>query len=86
MKVKLFYDGNPTHTRVINIETGEAIEGIVSAHVDIDADGGNLTLIFNDFVADIKNIEETDENSQGVYRGGSGSDSVENIEQVGEQV
>jgi len=82
MTFKLFYDGNPTRTRVINTETGQPIDGIVSAHVDIDVDGGLLTLVFNNFETEISNIEESNEDSQGVYRGGSDSDSIQNIEQV----
>lgn len=86
MAFKLFYDGNPAHTRVMDAQTGEPIDGIVSAHVDIDVDGGLLTLVFNDFEAEISNIEESDEDSQGIYRGGSDRDSLQNIEQTSKQV
>jgi len=83
MRVKLYYDGNPAHTKVVDQETGELIEGVVSAHVDIDAFNGYATLVLADFKAEISDIEvREDENPAGVHGAGSSGDNRENIEQT----
>ncbi len=86
MKIKVFYDGNPVNTKVIDQETGEMLDGIVSAHVDIDAFEARATIIFSDFEAELTNVEVTDEDPEGLYGRGSGSDHSEDIEQTSNQV
>lgn len=39
MEIKLISDGIAAHTRIINAETGEAIEGVVSIEWRIGRDG-----------------------------------------------
>lgn len=80
MKLKLFYNGNPAQTQVVDSETGQTIDGVVSAHVDIDAFNGYATLVFADFEAEISNIEVKDEDTQGIYGTASSGDSPENSE------
>ena len=86
MKIKVFYDGNPVNTKVIDQETGEMLDGIVSAHVDIDAFEARATIIFSDFEAELTNVEVTDEDPEGLYGRGSGRDHSEDIEQTSNQV
>ena len=71
MKIKIFANGNPQDSKVMNAETGELLEGVVSAHVDIDVEGAIATLIIQNFEADIECEEQTDETAQGVHGDGS---------------
>ena len=67
MKIKIFANGNPLDSKVMNAETGELLQGVVSAHVDIDVEGAVATLIIHDFEADIECEAKLDEATQGVY-------------------
>mgnify|MGYP005819721713 FL=1 len=57
MKLKIIYTGDPSDTQIVNAETGEAVEGIHSVEVSIDAFTGYAALVLQDFVAEIDNIE-----------------------------
>ena len=57
MKLKLIYTGNPTETQIVNAETGEAVDGIHSIEVSIDAFTGYAVLILQDFITEIDNME-----------------------------
>lgn len=48
MKIRIISDGIPANTQIVNAETGERIEGIVSASWQISAnsDTAKVTLIF----------------------------------------
>lgn len=83
MKLKIYYNGNPAQTQVVDQETGEIVEGVVSAHVDIDAFNGYATLVLADFEADISNIEvKQDENPAGVHGAGDSGDNREDFQQA----
>lgn len=77
MKVKIFANGNPVDSKVINAETGEFIEGVVSAHVDVDVEGAVATLIMHDFEAEIT-CEANHETTQGVHGDASSRSLREN--------
>ena len=57
MKIKLIYNGDPTETQIVNAETGEAVDGIHSIEVSIDAFSGYAVLILQDFIAEIDNMD-----------------------------
>ena len=57
MKLKLIYNGDPTETQIVNAETGEAVDGIHSIEVSIDAFSGYAVLILQDFIAEIDNMD-----------------------------
>ena len=57
MKLKLIYNGDPTETQIVNAETGEALDGIHSIEVSIDAFSGYAVLILQDFIAEIDNMD-----------------------------
>jgi hypothetical protein len=82
MKLKIFYDGNPTHTKVVDQETGQMVEGVVSAHVDIEPFGAVATLVLMDFEADLSNVKVNDGSTQGIHGDGSSRDNQENLEQT----
>ena len=84
MKLKIFYDGNPANTQVVDAETGEMIEGVVSAHIDIDAFQARATLILADFEADIKQVEVSDEDPEWLHRAASDRDNRSDIDQTSE--
>ena len=84
MKVKIYYDGNPANTLVVDANTGEIIDGVVSAHVDIDAFQARATLILADFVADIKDVEVSDEDPEWLHRDGSDRDNRQDLNETSE--
>jgi len=57
MKIKLIYNGDPTETKIVNAETGEAVDGIHSIEVSIDAFSGYAVLILQDFIAEIDSMD-----------------------------
>ncbi len=67
MKIKIFANGNPLDSKITNAETGEPVEGVMSAHVDLDVEGAVATLIIHDFEAEIECEATTDETSQGLH-------------------
>lgn len=87
MKIKVFYNGNPAHTKIVDQETNEMVEGVVAAHVDLDAFEARATLIFTDFEAELTNVEVVqDEDTQGLYRGTGNSDNTDDIDETSQQV
>lgn len=57
MKLKMIYTGRPEETQIVNAETGEPIENIVSVNIDIDAFGCNAILHVRELQIDIDNVE-----------------------------
>jgi len=57
MKLKIIYTGDPTETKVVDAETGEEVGGIHSIEVSIDAFAGYASLILQDFLLEVDNIE-----------------------------
>ena len=57
MKLKIVYTGDPSNTEIVDSETGEAVEGVHSVEVSIDAYAGYAVLILQDFITEIDNIE-----------------------------
>ena len=86
MKIRVYYDGNPANSQVVDAETGEMIEGVVSAHVDIDAFQARATLVIADFEADIKDVEVSDEDPEWLHGTGSNRDNRQDIDETSEQV
>ena len=84
VKIKIYYDGNPANTQVVDADTGEMIDGVVSAHVDIDAFQARATLILADFEADIKAVEVSDEDPEWLHRDGSDRDNRTDLSETSE--
>jgi hypothetical protein len=78
MKIKVYYDGNPANTRVVDQATNETVEGVISAHVDIDVTEALCTLVIADFEADITNAEVRDEDPEWLHRETSDRDNRTN--------
>lgn len=57
MKLKLFYNGNPEDTKIVDAESGEAIEGVVSVALEVDAFGCNALINVRDVQIDVDNAE-----------------------------
>jgi len=57
MKLKLIYTGDPAKTEIVDAETGEAVDGIHSIEVSIDAFSGYAVLVLQDFITEIDNME-----------------------------
>ena len=57
MKLRLFYNGNPEDTKIMNAETGEAIDGVTSVAVEVDAFGCNAIVSLKNLNIDIDNSE-----------------------------
>jgi len=57
MKLKMIYTGNPQETKIVNAETGEPIENIVSVSLEVDAYGCNAILHVREMQLDINNAE-----------------------------
>jgi len=57
MKLKLFYNGKPEDTKILNAETGEPLEDVISIQIDIDAHQANAVIYVRDLQLDIDNIE-----------------------------
>ena len=60
MKLKLFYNGKPEETQIVDVATGEPIENVMSISVDIDAFNCNAVIYVKDLELDI-------DNANGVY-------------------
>lgn len=56
MKLKLFYNGNQEETKIMNAETGEHIDNVISISVDIDAFNCNAVIYVRDLELDIDNL------------------------------
>jgi hypothetical protein len=57
MKLKIIYTGDPTETQIVDSETGEALDGIHSVEISIDAFTGYAVLILQDFITEIDNMD-----------------------------
>lgn len=56
MKLKLIYTGKQEETQIVNVETGEPIENVMSVSVDIDAFNCNAILYIKDLQLDLDNV------------------------------
>ena len=65
MKLKIIYSGDPTETKIVNAETREAVDGIHSVEISIDAFSGYAVLILQDFIAEIDNMEAEAAHAEG---------------------
>jgi len=64
VKIKIFYNGDHTKTRIENADTGELIEGVVAVDISIDSiDGGFAALTFQEFEVELDEIQVVDENT-----------------------
>ena len=57
MKLRLFYNGKPEDTKIMNAETGEPIDGVISVALEVDAFGCNAIINLKDIEIDIDNSE-----------------------------
>lgn len=57
MRLKIIYTGNPAETKVIDEDTGDAVEGIHSVEVSIDAFSAFASIVLQDFALESNNIE-----------------------------
>jgi len=57
MKLKLFYNGKPEDTKIMNAETGEGIESVVSITLEVDAFGCQAIIHARDIEVDVDNVE-----------------------------
>jgi hypothetical protein len=64
VKIKIFYNGDHTKTRIENADTGELIEGVVAVDISIDSmDGGFAALTFQEFEVELDEIQVVDEDT-----------------------
>tara|TARA_R100001163_G_C4972348_1_gene131765 strand:+ start:358 stop:561 length:204 start_codon:yes stop_codon:yes gene_type:complete len=57
MRLKIIYTGDPSETKVIDEDTGDAVEGIHSVEVSIDAFSAYASIVLQDFALESNNIE-----------------------------
>ncbi len=57
MRLKIIYTGDPSETKVIDEDTGDAVEGIHSVEVSIDAFSAYASIVLQDFALQSNNIE-----------------------------
>ena len=57
MKLRLFYNGKSEDTKIMNAETGEAIDGVTSITLEVDAFGCHAIVNMKDIEIDIDNVE-----------------------------
>ena len=64
VKIKIFYNGDHTKTRIENADTGELIEGVVAVDISIDSiNGGFAALTFQEFEVELDEIQVVDEDT-----------------------
>ena len=64
VRIKIFYNGDHTKTRIENADTGELIEGGVAVDISIDSlDGALAALTFQEFEIEIEEIKVVDEDT-----------------------
>lgn len=56
MKLKLFYNGIQEETKIMNAETGEPLENVMSISIDIDAFNCNAVIYVKDLQIDVDNL------------------------------
>ena len=57
MKLRLFYNGKPEDTKIMNAETGEPIDGVTSVALEVDAFGCNAIVSLKDIEIDVDKSE-----------------------------
>jgi|TARA_R100001129_G_scaffold70939_1_gene48284 hypothetical protein len=57
MRLKIIYTGDPSETKVIDEDTGDAVEGIHSVEVSIDAFSAYASIVLQDFALESNNIK-----------------------------
>ena len=57
MKLKLFYNGNPEDTKIMDSETGDPIDGVVSVALEVDAFGCKSLINVKDIQIDVDQAE-----------------------------
>ena len=57
MRLKIIYTGDPSETKVIDEDTGDAVEGIHSVEVSIDAFSAFASIVLQDFALESNNVE-----------------------------
>ena len=57
MRLKIIYTGDPSETKVIAEDTGDAVEGIHSVEVSIDAFSAYASIVLQDFALESNNIK-----------------------------
>lgn len=85
MKLKILHDGDPANTKVINSETGEVIEGIISVSIIMEPFHSLATITFaSNIEYDIDNLESVTqhEDTAGLHGEASSPDNREDIEQA----
>ena len=83
MKLEVFYDGNPANTKVVDKDTGDIVDGVVSVHIDISAFNTYVTLVVEDADVVIDNIEVNDAITERVLRERCGDDNRQDIAESG---
>ena len=64
MRIKIFYNGDHTKTRIENADTGELIEGVVAVDISIDSmNGAYAALTFQEFEIELDEIQVVDEDT-----------------------
>ena len=64
VRIKIFYNGDHTKTRIENADTGELIEGVVAVDISIDSmDGAFAALTFQEFEIELDEIQVVDEDT-----------------------
>lgn len=64
MRIKVIYTGDPTETKIVDADTGETIENVHGVDIAIDAFNGYASITFNDFKAELANLEVVDEDTE----------------------
>jgi hypothetical protein len=83
MKLRVYYDGNPANTQVIDKDTNEIVDGVVSVHIDISAFDTYVTLVLADAEVDIDNLEVNDAITEGVLRERCAANNQQDIAESG---
>ena len=64
VRIKIFYNGDHTKTRIENADTGELIEGVVAVDISIDSmNGAYAALTFQEFEIELDEIQVVDEDT-----------------------
>jgi hypothetical protein len=61
MRIKVIYTGDPTETKIVDVDTGKTIENLHGVDIAIDAFNGYAAITFNDFEAELDNLEVVDD-------------------------
>ncbi len=89
MKLKIVSQGTGATTKVVDAETGEEVENILSLELSMDAFNVEAAILIRDPLLSIDNLEvqEIRQGDSAGYDGGtSSSDNQQHIEQASQQV